>query len=127
MKKLLTFSMITFGISLTACTSEDLGLATQVLNNVSTIPSRPNGSAHVIATSNANGRYSDLLQVINCPEDMANKNSYGDYYDWGYWESPRKRYCGQKVQAGYWVWLAPNWYIWKNSNVSTVKNIYTKP
>ncbi len=54
------------------------------------------------------GKYSNLLQILNCPKD---RRSYGNFKDWGYWSG--KRWCGKAVRKGYWVWVAPNWYIWE--------------
>ncbi len=58
-----------------------------------------------------NGKYSDLNQKVYCPRDSS---SYGDFYDWGYWSGTS--WCGQSVRPGYWVWVAPYWYIWKKKN-----------
>ena len=58
--------------------------------------------------ASVNGKYSGLLQVMYCPKD---KGSYGDYRDYGHWGGGA--WCGQRGKAGYWVWVAPNWYVWK--------------
>jgi len=63
----------------------------------------------VMNKSSANGRYSNLLQTLNCPKDQA---QYGSYRDYGYWRGGS--WCGQIGKAGYWVWVAPNWYVWGN-------------
>lgn len=107
------------GLSLVACTADQVGLASQVLNTVGTIPTtantpntvpnRTNTPNNIPTQANANGRYSGLLQVVNCPSDSA---AYGNYREWGHWTGTT--YCNQNVQSGYWVWVAPNWYIWKN-------------
>lgn len=59
--------------------------------------------------TDANGKYNDLIQIMNCPKDKA---QYGEYYDYGYWGGGS--WCNQQGAAGYWVWASPNWYIWKN-------------
>lgn len=59
------------------------------------------------AEASANGKYSNLLQTMNCPKD---KGQYGQYTDYGYWAGGA--WCGQTGKAGYWVWVAPNWYVW---------------
>ncbi|MDK9716305.1 MAG: hypothetical protein OEL57_00175 [Trichlorobacter sp.] len=59
--------------------------------------------------ASASGKYSELVQVMNCPKDG---NSYGNFKDYGYWGGGA--WCGQQGKAGYWVWVAPNWYVWKN-------------
>ena len=54
------------------------------------------------------GKYSRLLKVIEVPDD---KQSYGEFNDYGY--SPSQTYAGHaNIPAGYWVYVAPNWYIW---------------
>lgn len=61
--------------------------------------------------SSANGKYSGLVQTLNCPKDSA---QYGAFHDYGYWGGGA--WCGKQGKAGYWVWVAPNWYIWSNVN-----------
>jgi hypothetical protein len=56
-----------------------------------------------------NGKYSELVQVLNCPADKA---KYGHFKDYGWWGGGP--WCGQQGKAGYWVWVAPNWYVWKH-------------
>ena len=58
--------------------------------------------------ASVNGKYNELLQVLNCPSDRA---QYGEFNDYGYWGGGA--WCGKKGKAGFWVWVAPNWYIWK--------------
>jgi len=59
------------------------------------------------AQASLNGKYSNLLQVLNCPSDSL---EYGNFRDYGYWKGGV--WCGQTGKAGYWVWLNPNWYVW---------------
>ncbi len=59
------------------------------------------------ADPSANGKYINLIQVLSCPED---KNKYGLYRDYGYWNGGS--WCGETGKAGYWVWVAPKWYVW---------------
>ncbi len=61
--------------------------------------------------ASANGKYSGLVQVMNCPKD---RGSYGKYRDYGWWGGGA--WCGQTGKAGYWVWVAPKWYVWSNQN-----------
>ncbi len=61
------------------------------------------------ARASVNGKYSGLVQTLNCPEDSVR---YGDFVDWGHWSGGT--WCGQSAKPGYWVWLAPNWYVWAN-------------
>ena len=56
------------------------------------------------------GKYSGLLRKIEVADD---EKTYGKFKDYG-------RYTGtswkghKDLPAGYWVYVAPNWYIWKN-------------
>ena len=59
----------------------------------------------------ANGKYSNLIQKIECPRDSL---TYGEFTDFGFWRGGE--WCGQDASAGYWVWVRPNWYIWKDVN-----------
>lgn len=63
----------------------------------------------VPAQASVNGKYSGLVQVLNCPSDGG---KYGNFKDYGYWGGGS--WCGKKARAGYWVWVAPNWYVWSN-------------
>ena len=63
----------------------------------------------------ARGRYRTLLRVIEAPQDRA---TYGDFCDYGYW--PGTSYLGHTdLTPGYWVYLAPNWYIYKDADGGT--------
>lgn len=55
------------------------------------------------------GKYSQLIQIMHCPADSGR---YGNFKDYGWWGGGP--WCGQQGVAGYWVWMAPNWYVWKN-------------
>ena len=52
-------------------------------------------------------KYSDLIQVLYCPEDQG---GYGDYDDYGYWSGGD--WCGQTGEDGYWVYSDYSWYVW---------------
>ena len=58
--------------------------------------------------ASVDGKYFELLQVLKCPSD---RGQYGEFNDYGYWGGGS--WCGKQGRAGYWVWVAPNWYIWK--------------
>lgn len=60
------------------------------------------------AQANPGGKYAKLLQIMNCPSD---RGAYGETRDYGYWSGGG--WCGQQGKAGYWVWVAPDWYIWE--------------
>lgn len=60
----------------------------------------------------ANGQYQTLLKKISCPEDLADNGSYRDY---GLYHEADGDYCGSAVPTrGYWVYVAPHWYIWQD-------------
>lgn len=59
---------------------------------------------------NANGKYSQLLQKVHCPSD---KNAYGEYSDYGYYEGGN--WCNQQTKSGYWLYVYPYWYIYEKS------------
>ncbi len=63
---------------------------------------------NISVKASVNGKYRELLQIVHCAKD---KKQYGTFHDWGYWTG--SAWCGQKVNQGYWVWVVPNWYIWK--------------
>jgi hypothetical protein len=67
------------------------------------------GYKDLMEKASANGKYINLLHVINVPEDI---DGYGTFCDWGYW------YCDvyageQNLLPGFWVYVHPNWYIWE--------------
>jgi TPR repeat protein len=67
-------------------------------------------AAEAPAAATVNGKYSGLLQTINCPRDQA---EYGQFTDYGYWAGGA--WCGQTGKSGYWVWVAPSWYVWSQN------------
>lgn len=68
-------------------------------------------SAQAAPSPSANGQYQTLLKKISCPEDQAN---YGSYRDFGAYQETDGDYCGSAVPTrGYWVYVAPHWYIWQ--------------
>ncbi len=55
------------------------------------------------------GRYRELLHVLYIPTD---RQSYTEYREWGLWSGAS--YGGYNgLKAGYWVYVYPRWYIWK--------------
>lgn len=61
-------------------------------------------------------RYQKLLRTIPAPGD---RNTYGDFCDFGYWSGTS--YGGQTgLPRGYWVYLAPNWYVYQQSDSAPV-------
>ena len=61
----------------------------------------------LLETADAGGAYAELRTKIRCPQDQ---ERYGDFHDYGYWGGGP--WCGQEGPAGYWVWMAPVWYVW---------------
>jgi len=58
--------------------------------------------------STVNGKYKSLLRRLNVPEDA---QKYGQFRDYGFDKS--KSYGGSdNLPEGYWVYVAPYWYIW---------------
>jgi hypothetical protein len=64
-------------------------------------------SAETPARASVDGKYSELIQVVNCPSHV---RQWGEFNDYGHWGGGP--WCGQTGKEGYWVWLAPNWYVW---------------
>lgn len=65
----------------------------------------------VPAEATVNGKYSNLLRTIKVPDDEI---LYGKFSDFRYYVGTE--YAGYKdLVPGYWVYVAPNWYIWKDS------------
>jgi len=68
------------------------------------------GTASAGPSKSAGGKYRDLIKSFDCERDRA---KYGSYQDHGYYRAIR--WCGHDVPAGYWVWVAPRWYVWKRT------------
>lgn len=69
--------------------------------------------------STVRGKYKSLLRRLNVPEDS---ERYGQFNDYGFSET--KSYGGSdNLPAGYWVYIAPHWYIW----AETTQPDETKP
>jgi hypothetical protein len=52
-------------------------------------------------------KYSKLLRKIEVQEDQS---TYGEFYDYGYWSGTSWR-GHRDLPPGYWVYVAPHWYI----------------
>ena len=68
-----------------------------------------------VEKASVNGKYSNLLQVLKCEKDRA---TYGEFSEYGKWSGGA--WCGQTGKSGYWVWVAPKWYIWKDKNQNQI-------
>jgi hypothetical protein len=56
------------------------------------------------------GKYRDLLHVLRAENDF---DSYGAFKESGYWSG--NSYAGhQNLNPGHWVYVFPNWYVWKS-------------
>lgn len=65
----------------------------------------------VQADPSMDGKYTDLIQVIDCKTAL---DEYGSFNDWGYWEGGEV--CNDYGAAGYWVYEYPNWYVWATNS-----------
>lgn len=65
--------------------------------------------AKLLDKASNGGRQKELLHVLYLPTDKA---SYTEFRDWGMWSGAS--YGGHNgLSAGYWVYVYPRWYIWK--------------
>ena len=63
------------------------------------------------------GKYSGLIERVVAPGDRA---GYGDFRDYGIYRSTD--YMGHRgLAAGYWVYVWPWWYVWREQRPDTVK------
>lgn len=105
------------------------------------LTARPDNAADIAAGKNAavesvkssedrasvNGKYRDLIQKLHVPEDVA---QYGEFNDYGHWTG--REYRGQQVSPGFWVYVSPDWYVWRTQtdlprpeeNLATVNGKY---
>jgi hypothetical protein len=62
------------------------------------------------AEARGSGKYKTLLRRIHVPAD---RNHYQNYRDWGFFQG--SQWAGHKnLPAGYWVYVYPYWYIWRD-------------
>lgn len=62
----------------------------------------------------AGGKYAMLLRQIKVPEDLA---GYGEFNDYGTWTG--SEYAGNHdLPPGYWVYVYPHWYIWRDQTAA---------
>lgn len=73
----------------------------------------------LLAQARLGGKYKGLINFLSCPEERAQEEAiYGAFYDYG-WETASE-YCGQSFPAAYWVWVAPNWYLWRHKDLQAI-------
>jgi len=66
----------------------------------------------VPAEAHAHGKYRTLLRVILVPQDL---NTYQRFHDFGQWNGTE--WQGHRdLPQGNWVYVYPNWYIWRDVN-----------
>jgi hypothetical protein len=72
-----------------------------------------------VISATVGGTYSHLLRTINVPED---EQRYGKFHHYGYYAEPN--YAGYSdLPAGYWVYVAPHWYIWKEHQQASSQSV----
>jgi hypothetical protein len=63
-----------------------------------------------LAKARVEGKYTELLEIFEAESDY---RAYSTFHDFGHY--PATSYAGQSdLPEGYWVYVYPNWYIWKN-------------
>jgi hypothetical protein len=70
-------------------------------------------SAEARPDPSVGGKYRELITTLHVPADV---HTYGAFHDHGYYEATR--YVGKLVPAGYWVYVAPTWYVWKRKDLT---------
>jgi hypothetical protein len=60
--------------------------------------------------ASVHGKYRVLLRRISCPEDL---KSYGRFNDYGPY-SGTEWHGHKNLPAGHWVYVYPDWYIWRD-------------
>jgi hypothetical protein len=73
------------------------------------VPFRVQNPDPARARASIGGKYSGLLHTVAAPEDQA---TYGEVYDYGFWSGTTYK-SATDLKPGYWVYLHPNWYVWK--------------
>lgn len=71
---------------------------------------------HVPAKAHVDGKYAKLLRRIKLPGD---RQSYSEFRDYGHYQACD--WAGQtNIPAGYWVYVYPYWYIWRDEAAKVV-------
>jgi len=70
------------------------------------------------------GKYDKLLHKIAVPDDV---KSYGEFNDWGHYSGTSYK-GATALKPGYWVYVAPHWYIFAEKlTEETPPTVTTKP
>lgn len=71
-------------------------------------PTPPLSREQAEEKAGVNGKYRNLLRMIEAASD---RSRYGDFHDFGRWQGTS--YLGQdNLPQGFWVYVYPRWYIW---------------
>ena len=79
----------------------------RVIEEIKTVEKAPD----VMTKASCSGKYRTLLRRIEVADDQP---LYGEFKDWGRWEGAAYK-NHQNLPHGYWVYVAPHWYIWGES------------
>lgn len=73
--------------------------------------------AAALKQATVKGKYQMLLRQIKVPDDAA---TYGEFKDYGLYD--KTSYGGfEDLPKGYWVWVEPFWYIWREQTEDKVQ------
>lgn len=79
----------------------------RVIEEIKTVEKAPD----VMTKASCSGKYRTLLRRIEVADDQP---TYGEFKDWGRWDGATYK-THQNLPHGYWVYVAPHWYIWGES------------
>ena len=83
----------------------------RVVDEIKTVEQAPD----VMTKASCSGKYKTLLRRIEVADDQP---LYGDFKDYGRWDGAEYK-THQHLPHGYWVYVAPHWYIWGESTEQT--------
>jgi hypothetical protein len=87
--------------------------ATYVASPSATAPLQGGLWSSELERASVGGKYATLLRRVHAPED---RSYYGEFRDWGH--STTTAYAGQtSLPPAYWVYVWPNWYLWRDVGV----------
>lgn len=95
------------GVVAAVCLSMSL---TGIQPSAGVAPQRPLPEHEALKQARMNGKYAMLLRQIQAPKDA---EKFKDVHDFGY--RNLREYAGHAdLPAGYWVYVFPYWYIWRD-------------